>query len=287
MQTTRKPQFAGTFYPKQAIDIANLLQQIVSTEAPDLQTLQPGQTLIGGIVPHAGYAFSGFQAVHFFNLVKQSEISPNHTFVFVNPNHTGQGVGDVNSCGFNFWEIPTGRFEVDTQLAEAGGLTPFELAHTNEHATEVLLPMLGHFHGFSNPILPITMNRQNPEVAAQLAQMLTKAAQTLGRSIVFVASSDFSHYEAPETGFMQDQFLVDAILDLNSKEIFAHVKQHHITACGYGPIMALIEFAKTNHHTVDVELLKRGHSGQVMPSKQVVDYISFALLHKSIAMGFK
>ena len=282
MQTTRKSQFAGKFYPQREEAIAELLDRIDQAEAPLHETLPKESQLIGGIVPHAGYVYSAHQAVHFFRLLKIYDPEPNQTVVFINPNHTGHGMGAANWCGFQQWEIPGGRFEIDTELAEATGLTAFEAAHANEHSTEVLLPMLAHFNGFSAKILPITMNRQTPEVAEQLAQTLKNAAETLGRRLLVIASSDFSHYEAPEVGYAQDQYMVNAILELNSAELFAQVKKHHISACGYGPIMALIEFAKANYNSPEVKLLKRGHSGQVMPSKQVVDYISFALLHKSI-----
>lgn len=283
METTRRPQFAGKFYPLEEGAIAELLDQIDRTEAPYFESFPKDFLLIGGIVPHAGYVFSAFQAVHFFKLLKECKRENNQTVVFINPNHTGHGIDSANWCGFQKWQIPGGTFEIDAELAETMGLTAYEEAHINEHSTEVLLPMLAHFNGFSSKILPITMNRQTPEVAEQLAQTLKNASEALGRRLLVIASSDFSHYEAPEVGYAQDQFMVDAILKLNSAELYAQVKKHHISACGYGPIMTLIEYAKNSTTNPVAKILKRGHSGQVMPSKQVVDYISFALLHKSIS----
>ena len=219
MQTTRKSQFAGKFYPQREEAIAELLDQIDQAEASLHKTLPKESQLIGGIVPHAGYVFSAHQAVHFFRLLKIYVPEPNQTIVFINPNHTGHGMGAANWCGFRQWEIPGGRFDIDTELAAATGLTACEAAHANEHSTEGLLPMLAHFNGFSAKILPITMNRQTPDVAEQLAQALKNAAETLGRRLLVIASSDFSHYEAPEVGYAQDQFMVDAILKLNSTEL--------------------------------------------------------------------
>ncbi len=47
--------------------------------------------------------------------------------------------------------------------------------------------------------------------------------------------------------------------------------------CGYGPIMTLMEYAGGSNSDYKVEILARGHSGEVVPSHEVVDYISMIL----------
>jgi hypothetical protein len=52
------------------------------------------------------------------------------------------------------------------------------------------------------------------------------------------------------------------------------VRNKHITVCGYGSIMTLIEYAKLEAEKPKAKILKIGNSGEVIPSDEVVDYVS-------------
>ena len=60
-----------------------------------------------------------------------------------------------------------------------------------------------------------------------------------------------------------------------SQKVFDVVQQHKVSACGYGPIMALIEYTSQVARRPGIALLRRGNSGEVQPAEMVVDYISF------------
>ena len=146
---------------------------------------------------------------------------------------------------------------------------------SHEHSGEVQIPMLQHFMNSSFKIVMLTMNIQNPETAHLLAEKIFQAQKFTSRRILVLASCDFSHFEDVETGFKQDQFLIDQILEMNTEEMFNKVKKHNISACGYGPIMTLIEYSKKVAKKPKIELLRRGHSGEISHSDKVVDYASF------------
>jgi AmmeMemoRadiSam system protein B len=71
-----------------------------------------------------------------------------------------------------------------------------------------------------------------------------------------------------------DEMVIDHILQRNAPGVEQAVKENQISVCGYGPIMALMEYARSQSPNYKIEILARGHSGEVSPSPEVVDYIS-------------
>lgn len=270
----RKAQFAGKFYPATSAEIEHMLRFIEKIESPKVNVQFAQQNICGGIVPHAGYQYSGYHAFHFYEILKHSPIQFD-TFVIINPNHSGLGSGLFNSSGARYWETPLGKVEQDMELLDALNLQNNDNAHDSEHSGEVQLPFLQHFIPYTFKIVMLTMNHQQPESAALLANIIHDGTTKTSRKVLLIASSDFSHYESPETGYRKDQFLVDKILLLESTGCFQQVKKHHISACGYGPIMTVIEYLKLIASNPRIVLLRRGHSGEVSHSNRVVDYLSF------------
>lgn len=270
----RLAEFAGRFYPKSKSEIEKLLEKILSLEIGNIKTTLSEKNLLGGIVPHAGYIFSAYQAVHVYEILKRSD-TQFETFVIVNPNHTGIGSKQVNVSSSTYWETPMGSIPVDLEFVQSLNIEKNNSAHMSEHSGEVQLPMLSYFIPYKFKIVIITMNVQTSEVAIKLSKSIRNAVEKTKRKIFLMASSDFSHYETPELGFEKDQLIIDEILKLNTSEIYNKVKEHSITACGYGPIMTLVEYLKKNSKSPQIELLKRGHSGEIQSSKTVVDYASF------------
>jgi MEMO1 family protein len=270
----RKAQFAGKFYPESTSGLEQMLQFVSRVENNKINIQLANKNILGGIVPHAGFQYSGYHAVHFYELLKRSP-QRFDTFVVINPNHSGSGSGLYNSSSANFWETPLGNVEQDLELLGAMNLQVNDASHENEHSGEVQLPFLQHYISYPFRVVMITMNHQHPETARDLAKIIKQASLKTNRKILMIASSDFSHYESAETGFSKDQHLVDQILKLATDECFQQVKKHHISACGYGPVMTLIEYLKLVADKPRIEILRRGHSGEVSHSRQVVDYISF------------
>jgi AmmeMemoRadiSam system protein B len=275
-ETTRKAAFAGRFYPGDSASINNLMDRLVKAETEKFNLNIISEPIIGGIVPHAGMVFSGFQAIHFYELVKQSN-QEFDTIVIVNPNHSGLGSGMFNTGSYQYWETPLGKIEADLPFVVALGIEPNNQAHEKEHSGEVQLPFLQHFFEFPYRLVMITMNIQNIETSTLLATKIYDAATHLGRKILLIASSDFNHYESAEKGFQKDQYVIDKILDFDIEGVYNEVKKHRVTACGYGPIMTLLTYSKRISKEPSIAILKRGHSGEIYPSDEVVDYVSFLI----------
>ena len=271
----RKPYVAGKFYPSDKIELQNLISKIRETEIDIIKLDLAGHNIFGGIVPHAGYIFSAYQAVHFFEILKASR-QQFDTFIIINPNHTGYGK-EISLDTNDAWETPFGIVNIDTELNDLLNLPKSKEAHKFEHSGEVILPFLQYFIDYKFKIVPVTMSVQNYYNAQLIANRIRLAALKLNRKICIIASTDFSHYVSPETGKKQDRKAINEILKLNPENLINIVKENDISMCGYGPVATLLEYANTISDKAKTELLKYGNSGEVYPSSEVVDYASFLI----------
>ncbi|MCK5536686.1 MAG: AmmeMemoRadiSam system protein B [Bacteroidales bacterium] len=269
---TRQAVFSGKFYPEDKLEINHLLKKIIQIERPKIKSPKNIESIIGAVLPHAGYAYSAYQAIHYFELLQQKNIQP-ETIIIINPNHTAYGE-KIALDNNKYWETPYGKIELDHEFMD---LLPFSIspeAHRDEHSGEVLLPYFQYYLKNKFKIIPITLSEQTPENAQKIAHEIYQANQKLNRKIQFIASSDFSHFETVDFGIEQDQHLIDEILKFNTQMVYNKVKKHSISVCGYGPIMSLMYYSQLVNKNAKVKILRRGHSGEVHYSKEVVDYIS-------------
>jgi len=172
------------------------------------------------------------------------------------------------------WETPLGKVDLDMEMISRLELPFSVLAHQFEHSGEVILPMLQFFLPYDFKIIPICMLAQNPENAQLIAEKLYTSQEETGRKLLIIASSDFSHHVDPDFGKNQDDYVINMIQNKNVKGVYSELKKYNVSACGYGPIMSLISYANKLGPDVRFEVLKRGHSGEVYPSDEVVDYVS-------------
>jgi AmmeMemoRadiSam system protein B len=269
----RMPAVAGQFYPASAKKIRETIETLLRTQEGKIDRTMISRHMLGGIVPHAGYIFSGGYAVHFFEILRASK-QHFDTIVIVNPNHTGYGpvvALDENEA----WETPLGQVPLDTEMMDMLPFPRSSMAHLYEHSGEVMLPFLQYFLDQPFRILPVTFGHPTPEHAGEIASSVFRAAGSLERKILFIASSDFSHFLSPEEGKERDELVVREILAMNTAGVARQVHTHGLTVCGYGPIMALMEYARMADKNPQIAILSRGHSGEVVPSESVVDYITF------------
>ena len=265
---TRKAAVAGRFYPSDPDDLREMISELGASgkEGP-----LPGE-IIGAVVPHAGYIYSGRHAAQFFRLLAGASVRFD-TAVIVHPLHAAWG-GRPLADAHSEWETPLGPVKVDTRLRELAGLEISAEAHLAEHAGEVMVPFLQYYYPENFMILPVGMRDQTPEEASEIARGLFEGAKKLNRRIIVIASSDFSHYIDPETGYRKDQKVVDRILQMDPPGVYRAIHEHHVSACGYGPIMTLMYFSQQVCEIPEIRVLSRGHSGEVHPSREVVDYIT-------------
>jgi AmmeMemoRadiSam system protein B len=273
----RTPKVAGAFYPGTENEIDRLVQQIRETESEKIDYSFARKEIIGCVVPHAGYIYSGYEAIHFFEIIKRSSTNYD-TFIIINPNHTGYGEYiEVDSN--DSWDTPLGNVPVDTDFARQLDLPRSDRAQMQEHSAEVMLPLLQESISPGFRIVPISMLRQNPITAMEVAEKIMDANRVLKRKLMIIASSDFTHFESPVDGKMKDDMVLEQIEKQDSEKLYDTVIQNRISVCGYGPIMTLIEYSKMVADSPSSTILARGHSGKTRPSSSVVDYITILFYH--------
>ena len=268
----RRSAVAGRFYPAHKDTLIEQIESIKKKELPAVNLKLTNNQIIGGVVPHAGYMFSAYQAVHFFEIIKQSS-QRFDTVVIVNPNHTGIG-NEIAFDSNDYWETPLGQVSLDIEFGESLGIAISDNEQKHEHSGEVMIPFLQYFLDYDYKIAPITLSNQTYKNAKFLAEKLHESSKLLNRKILIIASSDFSHFLSPEQGKERDAFVLENIITLDSPAIEKVVHKKNISVCGYGPIMTLIEYSKLVSSDPKVDILRIGHSGEVIPSNEVVNYVS-------------
>ncbi|MBM4158410.1 MAG: AmmeMemoRadiSam system protein B [Ignavibacteria bacterium] len=268
----RKPAVAGRFYPGKKGELTEMIESILSKEKDNINLSLSKKKIIGGVVPHAGYMFSAYEAVHFFEIIKSSNIKYDTIFI-INPNHIGLGA-EIALDENDFWETPLGKTELDKQFMTCLPFKESSEAHKYEHSGEVMLPLLQYFLDYDFKIVPITITRQCYDNAKRIAKSVYEENKKMNRKILILASSDFSHYVPPEVGKMLDGLVIEQIKILNSKKIDEVVSKKNLSVCGFGAIMTLLEYAKLVSDNPTAEIIRAGNSGDIMPSDEVVDYIT-------------
>ena len=182
----------GRFYPSTNNKIFEQIREIEASNRYPLEGWLPDK-VYGAVLPHAGHFYSGYQTIPFFLLLNRLKIVP-ETFIIVHPNHSGRGL-PLAIDDAEVWSNSIGAVPMDRDFAKAMELPFDRMAHANEHSAEVILPFLQYYlsdHPFS--ILPVCMMAQSYQSALLVAERIRQAIQLTGRTIMVIASCDFSHF---------------------------------------------------------------------------------------------
>ncbi len=276
----RLPAHAGSFYPGsretliEAIERA-FLHKLGPQKLPPKADSYTGR-LIGAMVPHAGYIYSGHVAAHAYLELANSG-KPEVVFI-LGPNHTGLGAPialDENEE----WETPLGSVPVDIELskelASRERIIRFDsAAHMYEHSIEVQIPFLQYIFDGDFKIVPISIMLQTPEAAERVGKAISTIIKEKRLKSYIVASSDMSHYVEAKVAREKDKLAIDKILNMDYEGLYTVVIEEDISMCGVGPVMTLINSAKILGYK-SAKLLKYANSGDVTGDySQVVAYAS-------------
>ncbi len=229
----------------------------------------------GVIAPHAGYIYSGPVAAHSYHEIAEDGFP--ETFIILCPNHTGMGSG-VSTMNEGSWETPLGLANIDSEFADlmiknASMIDSNPDAHIKEHSAEVQLPFLQYFDT-DFQFVPVTMWMQDIETSTEIGNSIQKTASELGRDVVVIASTDFTHYQPQNVAQTQDMQVIDAIKAMDEKLMINRVAQLNVSMCGYGPVAATMVATK-KMGAKNCEVLKYATSGDTTGDKSsVVAYAS-------------
>jgi AmmeMemoRadiSam system protein B len=248
MAKIRRPCQAGAFYEGTAESLKRqiencFLHELGPGKIPEVAKAGP-RNIIGLVCPHAGYMFSGPVAAHaYYQLALDGK--PDVVVIF-GPNHTGYGSA-LAVMDEGVWRTPLGDVEVDGETAhqimcESRIVDVDESAHRLEHSIEVQLPFLQFLYGSQFKIVPICFLMQDLSSARDVGKAVAKVLA--GKNAVIIASSDMTHYEPQERAAKNDRLALEAVEAMDEAKFYSVIETHYISACGYGPIAALITASK-------------------------------------------
>jgi hypothetical protein len=145
------------------------------------------------------------------------------------------------------WMTPFGDAQIDAELGReivnASGIIDVEdAAHRNEHSIEVQLPFLQFIYPRRFKFVPICMMLQDLETSIEVGEAIAKTARA--RHVTIIASSDWTHYEPEALAEPKDRLAIDAALDMDERRFQETIEAKRVSACGYGPVTAMIHAAK-------------------------------------------
>jgi MEMO1 family protein len=245
---TRLPAVAGSFYPDNEGELRTqihecFLHRLGPGSIPSIPAEQDA-SLIGLVVPHAGYEYSGPVAAHSYNQLAKS--GPRKSIVILGPNHSGYGSGvSANTSGQ--WSTPLGDVQIDKELGEkivknSSIIDVEDDAHRSEHSIEVQLPFLQFLYPRQFRFVPVCMMLQDLETSREVGEAVARAVEETGA--VVLASSDWTHYEPQERAFTKDNMALDAAVSMEPARFQDTIEEKRVSACGYGPVTALIQAAR-------------------------------------------
>jgi AmmeMemoRadiSam system protein B len=266
MAKVRRPCQAGAFYEGNAESLKRQIEEcflnnLGPRKIPKV-SINGSRRVVGLVCPHAGYMFSGPVAAQaYYELAVDGK--PDVVFLF-GPNHTGLGSG-LAVMNEGFWRTPLGDVEIDDEAAErlvreAKIIDVDDSAHSYEHSIEVQLPFLQYLYGNDFKIVPVCFLMQDLSSVKEVGEATAKIAADM--NAVVIASSDMTHYETQQSAERKDRKVLEAIEALDQDRFYSTVETNRVTACGYGPIAALMTTAK-RLAVKEVKLLCYKTSGDV------------------------
>jgi AmmeMemoRadiSam system protein B len=270
----RKPAVAGQFYggsrQECLSEIAECLPKgDIKVELPD--------RIIGGIVPHAGWLFSGDMAALVFTAVRQVNKTVD-TFILFGASHRSQ-----DNCPLIYpngaWETPLGQIQIDEiltqELIQFGAKVSVE-SHRYEHSIEVQVPFIQYLFPDAK-IVAVIMPPGIDRYECAFGQKVGALLKDSGANAVCIASTDLTHY-GPRYGFcpqgtnstaltwaheVNDMDFINKALRMDAEHLVESAMQHE-NACGPAAAAAVVAAAETTGckkgyllgHTNSAEVMK-------------------------------
>ncbi len=249
---TRKADFAGAWYPGNESECRKAIEEYSESSLPCPENIK---NVVGGIVPHAGWFFSGSIACNVIKCLGRHN-KPDTCIIFGRHLHPGSNNFIMKE---GQWDTPLGAIKIDSELAEkVAEEFPFKVEtsshYDQDNTIELQLPFIKYFF----PQIMIVPIGAPPNADSLLiAGKAAETAQEMGRSTIILGSTDLTHY-GYNYGFVpkgegedavewvkneNDRRAVDLMVDMDEKGIIKDALKNH-NACCSGAAGAAIAAAK-------------------------------------------
>jgi AmmeMemoRadiSam system protein B len=248
-----------------------------------VQPLAPGAEVFGGIVPHAGWFFSGSLAARVFYL---ASLAGRPQVVAVFGGHLGSGSPPLLVTE-DAWETPLGQLALATEFYQPlSERVPLQPERPGDNTIEIQLPLVKYF--FPDAKVLALRAPHSPQ-AISLGEAVAAVAGELQVSLLAFGSTDLTHY-GPNYGWapkgygpdavkwvkeVNDKKLVDLTLAMDAPGLLQAAARDQ-SACSAGGAAAALAAAKklgaSKTHLVDYYT-----SYDIMPNSSFVGYLGAVL----------
>ncbi|MBW1818903.1 MAG: AmmeMemoRadiSam system protein B, partial [Deltaproteobacteria bacterium] len=239
--------------------------------------------LVGGIVPHAGWYYSGKIACNVIRCLAQGS-PPDTCVVFGRHLHPGSPNFIMKDGSL---QTPLGDIPIDGELAAAlVEQYPFTVEtagrYEQDNTIELQLPFIKYFFP-ETMVLPVGLPPKTDSLA--VARTAARSARAMGRKCVVLGSTDLTHYgmnygytpkgvgeEAVKWVKQEnDKRMVDLILSMDGEGVVRESLRNQ-NACCAGAVGAAIEAAR-ELGAVSAEEVAYFTSYDVRPDTSFVGYV--------------
>ncbi|MFW6283824.1 MAG: AmmeMemoRadiSam system protein B [Desulfosalsimonas sp.] len=251
----RKPAFAGSWYPGNADECKRMIDSFLKQNR---FAAKISGIAAGGIVPHAGWAFSGDLACRVIAHVRGDGAEPDPDVVIVFGMHLPPGTRPVMMTR-GAWQTPLGEIEIQDQLAEAvAGQFSCTIETADnfvpENTIELQLPFIKHFFPDSRIV---TIGVPPSQTAPELGRFAANKAAEFNLSAKVIGSTDLTHY-GPDFNFtpagtgpdayqwvktQNDRRVIDKMLEMDGPAVIEQGLSNQ-NACCAGAAAAAIAASK-------------------------------------------
>jgi AmmeMemoRadiSam system protein B len=185
----RRAAFAGSWYPDIPEGCEREIKHFLNT-TDDIKS--PNEAWVGGIVPHAGWYFSGNIACNVIHNLKKGA-TPDVFIIFgmhLHPNSSNYIMTE------GAWETPFGNIDIQSDLAGALAEThefKIETAkyHSKDNTIELQLPFIKYFFPDAK-VVPIGVPPAEPSI--EIGKSAAGIASAMGLTTRVIGSTDLTHY---------------------------------------------------------------------------------------------
>jgi AmmeMemoRadiSam system protein B len=250
----RRAVYAGSWYPARASECeAEIKAFLERARIAPPRNLRP----VGGIVPHAGWYFSGSIACNVIHCLKTAETPAPDVIVVFGMHLHSSSPNIMMSKGA--WETPFGNAPVAEELAsELANRFPFRLEtpdrFSQDNTIELQLPFIRYFFPEARIL---AMGVPPNDASLRIGKAVVETARRLGLTMKVIGSTDLTHYGA-NYGFSghgtgssavawvkqeNDRRIIEAMLDLDPRRLIAEASENQ-NACCPGAAATAIEAGK-------------------------------------------
>lgn len=271
-QQTRPAAVAGQFYP----DNPEQLRQTIKSFLDQAPAQGPANRVMGLIVPHAGYVYSGPTAGLGYRCVMGAKYD---VVVVLAPSHRDPFNGVAVYPGAAY-QTPLGQATIAQDLAaqmvkQCSDVSFSNLGHQQEHSLEVQVPFL-QVALPQVPIIPMVVGAYDCRMVQRIAENLARVLKS--HQVLFIASSDLYHGDSYDECEKINTRTLDAILAMKPKALCEGFLSENYQACGGGPI-AIMQATLMALGAAKTVLLGRTNSNDVTGQRggYVVGYAALAI----------